>query len=412
MSTYLYRRSHITTLLTLALSLSFGPLAVYAAADDVTLTTDASVVVGSDTLDISGSNASIESLFVDGTNLIVVLQSGSSIKVSSSDRKRIDISALASVTSTDTCTATESTRTISATASSTVYIAPSSDNCDTTSDSSSSSGGGGGGGGGGVVGSGPSAPSTEGVTTAAATTTTTATTTPVTPSVVPIVPAKEVAKPSPIAQVASPVFNTTLRRGLSNADVKRLQQLLNSDPDTRVAASGVGSSGNETNYYGSLTEKAVQKFQAKYGVVSSGTPDTTGYGLVGPKTRAKLAEVFSGTTVPAAEPTPPASSVAKPSPVAVSVSPVFNSSLSRGMSNADIKRLQQLLNSDPDTRVAQSGVGSSGNETNYFGSLTEKALQKFQAKYGIVSSGTPDTTGFGRLGPKTRAMLAEVFGSE
>jgi peptidoglycan hydrolase-like protein with peptidoglycan-binding domain len=78
---------------------------------------------------------------------------------------------------------------------------------------------------------------------------------------------------------------------MSSPDVKRLQQLLNSDPDTRVAVNGVGSPGNETNYFGALTEVAVQKFQLKYGVVAS--PNDPGYGYVGPKTGAKLAEVFS-----------------------------------------------------------------------------------------------------------------------
>ncbi|MCH8049912.1 peptidoglycan-binding protein [Patescibacteria group bacterium] len=66
------------------------------------------------------------------------------------------------------------------------------------------------------------------------------------------------------------------------------------------------------------------------------------------------------------------------------------------------------MNSDPDTQVAESGAGSPGLETNYFGSLTERAVQKFQAKYGIVSSGTPGTTGYGRFGPKTHSKLAEI----
>ncbi|MDP2676969.1 MAG: hypothetical protein Q8O83_04795, partial [bacterium] len=47
----------------------------------------------------------------------------------------------------------------------------------------------------------------------------------------------------------------------------------------------------ETNFFGSLTEKAVQKFQKKYGVALEGDP---GFGFVGPKTRVKLQEVFGG----------------------------------------------------------------------------------------------------------------------
>lgn len=96
-------------------------------------------------------------------------------------------------------------------------------------------------------------------------------------------------------------------------------------------------------------------------------------------------------------------------PAIVSVSAVFSANLNTGMTSSDVKRLQQLLNSDPDTRVAVSGIGSSGNETNYFGLLTQKAVQKFQCKYNIVCLGTPQTTGYGNLGPKTRAKIRAVF---
>ena len=41
-------------------------------------------------------------------------------------------------------------------------------------------------------------------------------------------------------------------------------------------------------YFGSLTETAVEAFQSATGIVSSGTPQTSGYGQVGPQTRAKI----------------------------------------------------------------------------------------------------------------------------
>lgn len=73
--------------------------------------------------------------------------------------------------------------------------------------------------------------------------------------------------------------------GANNAAVKTLQRVLNLHSDTQVAASGVGSPGKETTYFGPATERAVKKFQEKYGIASAGS---SGYGYVGPATRAKV----------------------------------------------------------------------------------------------------------------------------
>ena len=83
-------------------------------------------------------------------------------------------------------------------------------------------------------------------------------------------------------------FATALRLGMTHSDVKRMQIIFNSSADTQISASGAGSPGKETDYFGAKTKAAVQKFQEKYGIAQAGD---AGYGLVGPATRAKLGEL-------------------------------------------------------------------------------------------------------------------------
>jgi len=61
-------------------------------------------------------------------------------------------------------------------------------------------------------------------------------------------------------------FTRALFPGVSGADVMCLQEYLNSTGNT-LAASGPGSPGNETQYYGPLTQGAVQSWQNANGVV-------------------------------------------------------------------------------------------------------------------------------------------------
>ena len=75
--------------------------------------------------------------------------------------------------------------------------------------------------------------------------------------------------------------------GMRSEQVKLLQQMLKQD--------GVFTE-EPTGYYGALTQKAVEQFQTKYNLVTSGTPGTTGYGLAGPGTRAKLNALYAGTS--------------------------------------------------------------------------------------------------------------------
>jgi len=84
-----------------------------------------------------------------------------------------------------------------------------------------------------------------------------------------------------------PKLTLTLELGDENSQVKTVQQFLN-NAGFAVAKSGSGSLRNETTYFGFLTKAAVRKFQCAKKIVCQGNENTTGYGLVGPKTRAAL----------------------------------------------------------------------------------------------------------------------------
>lgn len=75
----------------------------------------------------------------------------------------------------------------------------------------------------------------------------------------------------------NPQFSMNLKRGSGGPEVTRLQEFLKNPP---FGGPDIYPEGIVTGYFGVLTEKAVKRFQAKYGIEQAG--------LVGPKTRAKL----------------------------------------------------------------------------------------------------------------------------
>lgn len=79
---------------------------------------------------------------------------------------------------------------------------------------------------------------------------------------------------------------------------------------------------------------------------------------------------------------------------------VFNNDLEFGMTNAEVKILQDIFK-------YEGMFPTNFDSTGYFGAETKKSAQKFQTKYGISS---PSSAGYGRVGPKTRARLNEIYG--
>lgn len=139
-----------------------------------------------------------------------------------------------------------------------------------------------------------------------------------------------------IPVLAEVSFSRDLKIGDRGLDVKELQIFLNSDPDTVVAYSGFGSSGNETEYFGELTKSAVIKFQNKYAsevLYTIGLSYGTGY--VGPMTKQKILELTQNLSQtnsvsvepvsPTVDPTPsvsaPVYSVTNTKPQILSITP-------------------------------------------------------------------------------------------
>ena len=88
----------------------------------------------------------------------------------------------------------------------------------------------------------------------------------------------------------------------------------------------------------------------------------------------------------------------------------FKNDLKLGDTGADVVLLQQILNKNNVTLVANDGPGSKNNETIYFGTLTKWAVIVFQELYReeiLIPNGLMVGTGF--VGPTTRAKLNSLF---
>ena len=258
-------------LLVTASLLSF-PILAFAS----TASQDTTLVLPSDSSTYTlQSGGSFTTLTIGGSNITFVLTAGQSFTLVSTSKVNLKNDQNIKVE----CNTNDSRLIVSnPTGSSnlTIVITPSGTCSGTTiSDSGSgSSGGGGGGGGGGTS-----------VTTTPSTSTSPTPTVPTTSAT----PAPFVMPATPAVSVISPVVLTKgLTMGSQGADVTSLQRFLASD-------SAVYPEGTVSGYFGPKTLAAVKRFQEKYGIAKKGD---VGYGVLGPKTRAKVKELSSQRTAP------------------------------------------------------------------------------------------------------------------
>lgn len=66
----------------------------------------------------------------------------------------------------------------------------------------------------------------------------------------------------------------------------------------------------------------------------------------------------------------------------------------------EVSKLQRFL--------TQAGHYTYGQSTGYFGPATQMAVQTWQKANGVVSNGSPETTGYGVMGPSTRSAMAKA----
>jgi peptidoglycan hydrolase-like protein with peptidoglycan-binding domain len=172
-------------------------------------------------------------------------------------------------------------------------------------------------------------------------------------------------------------FTRALFFGMSHTDVGELQKFLGGDKN-------IYPRGLVTNFFGEFTREAVRRFQCAHNIVCSEDEQSTGYGRVGPRTQAKLNELLSNDGG------------------LIQEKKLIQRTLLFGVRSAEVEALQQLLSKD-------ESIYPEGLVTGYFGNFTREAVKKFQCQHNIVCEGDEATTGYGIVGPRTRAKISEVY---
>ncbi|MBL1434073.1 hypothetical protein COB87_000655 [Candidatus Wolfebacteria bacterium] len=156
-----------------------------------------------------------------------------------------------------------------------------------------------------------------------------------------------VAPTAPVGGTPAFTWTRSLTVGDSGADVLALQKFLNSDAATSIAASGVGSAGSETDYFGGLTAAAVTKFQNKYASeVLTPVGLSAGTGFFGSSTRAKANSLSAASGTPSTPGNPTAPVTGAGLNVAIGVNSPVNIALVQGQGIGELAQFTFVNNNN------------------------------------------------------------------
>ena len=182
------------------------------------------------------------------------------------------------------------------------------------------------------------------------------------------------------AGVAEKQITLRLREPLSNThaqgdthpDILDTQIFLNST-DCSVAETGPGSPGQETSYFGTKTQQALACYQQLHNLPAGDTLTPTLF--------QHFIQIYADRFIPGDFTLPPGTIPLRAAQDAQGREHSF------GTTHPDIRQVQVYLNSTS-CPVAETGPGSPGQETAYFGTKTQQALNCYQRLHNLPVTST------------------------
>lgn len=202
------------------------------------------------------------------------------------------------------------------------------------------------------------------------------------------------------AGVGCVVLASNLRFGSRGDDVTKLQEFLAEMPEYYPER-------QVTGYYGRLTEAAVQRWQAAQGIISSGSPDSTGWGVIGPRTRAVLAACGTPPQGAVMEVTP----VRGPVPLQVRVVATVNTGRSCEAGNYMLDFGDRtIVQAIPVPTNTCREVQQTFTHTYYYGGSYTIVLSSGNHRTTTVVqvSGAADPSGAGQTGPSGGTAISDT----